>query len=331
MVLHDTVIFPNVYERKEAQKRREKMRIYQWVCQSAPVGAPVVYSSLEAFWIKDPLPNLLQQRRRRPPMLEDVRPQGRPCLMFSLDYGEIYEGERNVELCTGFCCVFNEEASRKFLRDWRHKVDATAESWDQLQVNQIYKGWTASQKIRTVVELDYEDYQRCLRGKETFDVPLIWHPRCPVDPATKRPYDASRRAAALTYVAKQLVKGHVGVIRAFHLCLEGGEDFASRKAMHLESTSGVLPTLTPEFAMDPKTGRPRFRLRSSVRVPGPKRGPLVDSSGKLTGKVGFMDAASGASRRMRFQEKLDAKAQALHDKHAPPVVPRNAAIPSKRS
>ena len=362
MVLHDTVIFPNVYERKEAQKRREKMRIYQWVCQSAPVsrshvsamagprwlrraarnrhrfprrsapvGAPVVYSSLEAFWIKDPLPNLLQQRRRRPPMLEDVRPQGRPCLMFSLDYGEIYEGERNVELCTGFCCVFNEEASRKFLREWRHKVDATAESWDQLQVNQIYKGWTASQKIRTVVELDYEDYQRCLRGKETFDVPLIWHPRCPVDPATKRPYDASRRAAALTYVAKQLVNGHVGVIRAFHLCLEGGEDFASRKAMHLESTSGVLPTLTPEFAMDPKTGRPRFRLRSSVRVPGPKRGPLVDSSGKLTGKVGFMDAASGASRRMRFQEKLDAKAQALHDKHAPPVVPRNAAIPSKRS
>ena len=53
VVLHDTVIFPNVYERKEAQKRREKMRIFQWVCQSAPVGAlPVVYSSLEAFWIK---------------------------------------------------------------------------------------------------------------------------------------------------------------------------------------------------------------------------------------------------------------------------------------
>ena len=265
-------------------------------------------------------------------MLDDVRPQGRPCLMFSLDYGEIYEGEKNVELCTGFCCIFNEGASRKFLREWRSKVDATGAqgSYDQLQVNQMYKTWTASQKIRTVVELDYEDYQRCLRGKETWDVPLIWHPRCPLDPATKRPYDATRRAAALTYVAKQLVKGHVGVIRAFHLCLEGGEDFASRKAMHLESTSGVLPTLTPEFAMDPRTGRPRFRLRSSVRVPGPKRGPLVDSSGKLTGKVGFMDAASGASRRMRFQEKLDAKAQALHDKHAPPPVVRNAAIPSKR-
>ena len=250
----------------------------------------------------------------------------------------------------------------------------------------------ASQKIRTVVELDYEDYQRCLRGKETWAVPLIWHPRCPLDPSTKRPYDASRRAAALTYVAKQLVKGHVGVIRAFHLCLEGGEDFASRKAMHLEATRGVLPTLTPEFAMDPKTGRPRFRLRSSVKVPGPKRGPLVDQSGKLpcrnqparwvhlgnggvvrapssgeephchaieqasrrwrgdrrgyfgrtcrkfdfhagklTGKVNFMDAASGASRRMRFQEKLDAKAQALHEKHAPEPVVRNAAIPSKRS
>ena len=43
-----------------------------------------------------------------------------------------------------------------------------------------------------------------------------------------------------------------------------------------------------------------------------------------------MDAASGASRRMRFQEKLDAKAQALHDKHAPEPVVRNAAIPSKR-
>ena len=136
---------------------------------------------------------------------------------------------------------------------------------------------------------------------------------------------------ALTYVAQQLVKGRVGVIRAFHLCLEGGEDFASRKAMHLEATSGVLPSLTPEFAFDPRTGRPRFRLRSSVRVPGPKRGPLVDSSGKLTGRVNFMDAASGASRRMRFQEKLDAKAQALHDKHAPPPVVRNAAIPSKRS
>ena len=44
VILHDTAIFPNVYERKEAQKRREKMRIYQWVCQFAPVGAPVVYS-----------------------------------------------------------------------------------------------------------------------------------------------------------------------------------------------------------------------------------------------------------------------------------------------
>ena len=54
-------------------------------------------------------------------------------------------------------------------------------------------------------------------------------------------------------------------------------------------------------------------------------------TGKLTGKVNFMDAASGASRRMRFQEKLDAKAHALHDKHAPPVVQRNAAIPSKRA
>ena len=80
-------------------------------------------------------------------MLEDVRPQGRPCLMFSLDYGDIYEGERNVELCTGFCCVFNEEASRKFLRDWRHKVDATAESWDQLQVNQIYKTWSVPRRV----------------------------------------------------------------------------------------------------------------------------------------------------------------------------------------
>ena len=47
VVLHDTVVFPNVYERKEAQKRREKMRIYQWVCQSAPVGAPVVDSRVE--------------------------------------------------------------------------------------------------------------------------------------------------------------------------------------------------------------------------------------------------------------------------------------------
>ena len=136
---------------------------------------------------------------------------------------------------------------------------------------------------------------------------------------------------ALTYVAKQLVKGHVGVLRCFHLCLEGGEDFASRKAMHLEATSGVLPTLVPEFSLDARTGRPRFRLRSSVRVPGPKKGPLVDQSGKLTGKVNFMDAASGASRRMRFQEKLDAKAQALHDKHSPPPIIRNAAIPSKRS
>ena len=76
----------------------------------------------------------------------------------------IYEGEKNVDLCTGFCCIFNEEASRKFLREWRHKVDATGAqgSFDQLQVNQMYKTWTASQKIRTVVELDYVDYQRCL-------------------------------------------------------------------------------------------------------------------------------------------------------------------------
>ena len=47
VILHDTVIFPNVHARKEAQKRREKVRILQWVCQSAPVGAPVVDSRAE--------------------------------------------------------------------------------------------------------------------------------------------------------------------------------------------------------------------------------------------------------------------------------------------
>ena len=73
--------------------------------------------------------------------------------MFSLDYGDIYEGEKNVELCTGFCCVFNEEASRKFLREWRAKVDATGESWDQLQVNQMYKGWRRGETCRSSPEL----------------------------------------------------------------------------------------------------------------------------------------------------------------------------------
>ena len=108
-----------------------------------------MYSSLEAFWIKDPLPDLLQHRRRRPPMLDDIRPQGRPCLLFSLDYGDIYEGEKNVELCSGFLCIFNEEASRKFLREWRSKVDATGAqgSYDQLQVNQMYKTWSVPRRV----------------------------------------------------------------------------------------------------------------------------------------------------------------------------------------
>lgn len=159
-------------------------------------------------------------------------------------------------------------------------------------------------------------------------MPIIWHPRC-VNPMTRRPYDAARRAAAITYVARQLQRGNASVLRAFHSLLEGGEDFASRKAMHAEATSGLKPTLTPEFAFDVRTDLPRFRLRSSVKVPGPAKGPLVDQSGKLTGKVGFMDAASGASRRMRFVEKLDAKAQAVHEKLAPVVVKRNA-IPVRR-
>ena len=47
VTLHDTVTFTNVYERKEAQNRREKMRIFQWVCQSAPPGSPVVYSCVD--------------------------------------------------------------------------------------------------------------------------------------------------------------------------------------------------------------------------------------------------------------------------------------------
>ena len=47
VTLHDTVTFTNVYERKEAQNRREKMRIFQWVCQSAPPGSPVVCSRAE--------------------------------------------------------------------------------------------------------------------------------------------------------------------------------------------------------------------------------------------------------------------------------------------
>ena len=82
-------------------------------------------------------------------MLEDVRPQGRPCLLFSLDYGDIYEGEKNVELCSGFLCIFNEEASRKFLREWRSKVDATGAqgSYDQLQVNQMYKTWSVPRRV----------------------------------------------------------------------------------------------------------------------------------------------------------------------------------------
>ena len=160
-------------------------------------------------------------------------------------------------------------------------------------------------------------------------MPLIWHPRC-VNPITRRPYDAARRASTITYVARQLQRGNASVLRAFHSLLEGGEDFASRKAMHAEATSGLKPTLTPEFAFDARTGLPRVRLRSSVKVPGPAKRPLVDQSGKLTGKVNLMDAATGASRRMRFQEKLGAKAQALHDRHAPPVVVRNAAIPARR-
>ena len=55
VILHDLITFTNVYERKEAQKRREKMRILQWVCQSAPVGAPVVYSCvmISARWRGD--------------------------------------------------------------------------------------------------------------------------------------------------------------------------------------------------------------------------------------------------------------------------------------
>ena len=137
VVLHDTVIFPNVYESKEAKRRKAahlpvglpvrarvtKSFLPVWTSnftsngESTGIATPSfprrswlmsqVYSSLEAFWIRDPLPNLLEHSRRRPPMLEDVRPQGRPCLMFSLDYGRSTRGEKNVELCTGFCCVFN--------------------------------------------------------------------------------------------------------------------------------------------------------------------------------------------------------------------------------
>jgi len=71
-------------------------------------------------------------------------------------------------------------------------------------------------------------------------------------------------------------------LRALLLCGVNGEPARALAAPHVvEATRGLLPTLTPEFAMDPKTGRPRFRLRSSVKVPGPKRGPLVDQSGKL--------------------------------------------------
>lgn len=155
VVLHDTVIFPNTYERQEAQKRREKLRCLQWAVQSAPNGVPVVYSSLEAFWIKDPLPDLLRHRRRTPPMLDDIRPQGRPFLAFSIEYGELYEGDDHWELCSGFCCIWNCAAARQFMGEWRHRVDFVAsdklplpESMDQLQINAMYDSWKVRPRVR---------------------------------------------------------------------------------------------------------------------------------------------------------------------------------------
>ena len=66
-----------------------------------------------------------------------IRPQGRPCLMFSLDYGDIYEGERNVELCTGVAC--SEEASRREVFDLaRARSTPGRKLGPQLQVNRRF-------------------------------------------------------------------------------------------------------------------------------------------------------------------------------------------------
>ena len=69
-----------------------------------------------------------------------------------------------------------------------------------------------------------------------------------------------------------------------------------------------------EFFADTSAGlpMPAYRLRSSVPEPLKDEGPkLLDSSGKLTGKVNFAYAASAATRRTRVQARLEAKAKSV--------------------
>jgi len=295
--------------RRLAHFWKARLACVQEVLLAAPPGAPVVHSDADAFWIRDPLPDLLRRRRRAPKVGVGLNVQAeRPAAAFSRDFGAWFEGEKGFGLCPGFYCLWASPEAHQLVRAWTRRLDVADAADDQKEVNNVYDAMNKTRRMREVVVLPYDKYQRCIRGRPTTGVPYVWHPYME---RTFPPTPVADKVRVMGAIAAQLARGDLSTLDAFHSLLENGKDFQSRKAMQMEKMYGRRPFLTAEFFLDHETGRPHFALRSSVQVPGKDKPPALDSSGMLIGMVGIEDAAAAASRRVRLGDRLEAKAKSV--------------------
>jgi hypothetical protein len=122
--------------------------------EAAGARRPVIYSDVDAFWLKSPLSRL---RRIKEP------------LAFSRDgvaTAAGFDGKRGFALCAGFFVARPTEAAAAWLDAWRHKGRGGRSS-DQVAANDLY-----DERVGIIADAVVA---RCPRGA----APAVWHPYSP--------------------------------------------------------------------------------------------------------------------------------------------------------
>jgi hypothetical protein len=122
--------------------------------EAAGARRPVVYSDVDAFWLKSPLSRL---RRIKEP------------LAFSRDgvaTAAGFDATRGFALCAGFFVARPTEGAAAWLDAWRHKGRGGRSS-DQVAANELF-----DERVGVIAD---EVVDRCPRGA----APAVWHPYSP--------------------------------------------------------------------------------------------------------------------------------------------------------
>ena len=284
--------------RRLAHIWRARLDFVTTVALAAPVGAPVIHSDVDAFWISDPIPDL--QRRRKRKLKAGVQlATERPVAAFSRDFGAWFQGAKSFGLCPGFYCVWRTDKGVDLLREWREKLGPeTIVSDDQKAINDVYDADTI-RAHRDFIVLPYDKYARCKRGHPTKGVPCVWHPYME---RTFPPTPVADKVAVMGSISRQLRLGDTSTLDAFHGLLEAGDDKASAARLEREKLTGRRPFLTADFLFNGATGAPEFGLRSSVplkKQPRPKGARLSHLDSML------FEKSMGARMQARLFQKVN--------------------------